>query len=162
MTRETSAVGWTMSSIRSFMERIAVSHPPRAFLTRPRWLILPSLPTTFERRSNSSVISSLSDTTSLKRLAISPSTPSTSSGRRTLKSPRRSARSALTSWRRSMKSRGAWIFNSTLRVALLPHPGCTKAAPRPPYELHNNRNFGFPLSKNSLLIFETVARLRAR
>ena len=30
-------------------------------LTRPRWLILPSLPTTWERRSNSSVICSLSD-----------------------------------------------------------------------------------------------------
>ncbi len=97
MTRDTSAVGWTMSSISSLTERIALSQPPRAFFTRPRWLILPSLPTTLERRSNSWVISSLRETTSLKRAAISPSTPSTSSGRRTLNSPRRSARRALTS-----------------------------------------------------------------
>src|SRR6478735_8855949 len=83
MTRDTSAVGWTMSSISSLTERTAVSQPPRAFLTRPRWVILPSLPTTLERRSNSCVISSLRVTTSLKRLAISPSTPSTSSGKRT-------------------------------------------------------------------------------
>ena len=110
ITRATSAVGWTMSSMSSLTERTAVSQPPRAFFTRPRWVILPSLPTTLERRSNSCVISSLTETTSLKRLAISPSTPSTSSGRRTEKSPRRSARSALTSWRRSMKSRGAWMF----------------------------------------------------
>ena len=53
MTRATSAVGWTMSSISSLTERIAVSQPPRAFLTRPRWVILPSLPTTLEIRSNS-------------------------------------------------------------------------------------------------------------
>jgi hypothetical protein len=37
MTRATSAVGCTMSSMSSFTERIAVSHPPVAFLTRPRW-----------------------------------------------------------------------------------------------------------------------------
>ena len=38
---------------------LAVSQPPLApFLTRPRWVILPSLPTTLERRSNSWVISS--------------------------------------------------------------------------------------------------------
>ena len=110
MTRATSAVGWTMSSISSLTERTALSQPPRAFFTLPRWVILPSLPTTLERRSNSCVISSLSETTSLKMPAISPSTPSASSGRRTLKSPRRSALRALTSWRRSMKSRGAWTF----------------------------------------------------
>jgi len=97
ITRATSVVGWTMSSISSLTDRTAVSHPPRAFLTRPRWVILPSLPTTLESRSNSWVISSFRETTSLNKAAISPSTPSASSGRRTLKSPRRSARRALTS-----------------------------------------------------------------
>src|SRR3954453_19642600 len=122
ITRATSAVGWTLSSMSSLTERRALSQPPRAFFTRPRWVILPSLPTTLESRSNSCVISSLTETTSLKRLAISPSTPSTSSERRTLKSPRRSARNALTSWRRSMKSRGAWTFTQLSVWLLLPHP----------------------------------------
>ena len=52
-------------------------------LTRPRWVILPSLPTTFESRSNSSVICCSRVTTSLNSWAISPSAPGRSSGRRT-------------------------------------------------------------------------------
>ena len=97
ITRETSAVGCTMSSISSLTARSLLSHPPLAPRTRARCVILPSLPTTLERRSNSWVMASFMATTSLKRLAISPSTPSTSSGRRTENSPRRSARSAFTS-----------------------------------------------------------------
>ena len=36
MTRETSAVGCTMSSISSLTDRMADSQPPRAAFTRPR------------------------------------------------------------------------------------------------------------------------------
>ena len=50
ITRATSAVGCTMSSISSFTARIAFSQPPGALLIRPRWVILPSLPTTVESR----------------------------------------------------------------------------------------------------------------
>ena len=130
ITRDTSAVGWTMSSINSLTARSLLSQPPLAPRTRARWVILPSLPTTFERRSNSWVIDSFMPTTSLKRLAISPSTPSTSSGRRTVKSPRRSARRALTSWRRSIKSRWAWMFTLLSGRFYSPRPGCSH--PRPP------------------------------
>src|SRR3954447_3690463 len=146
ITRATSAVGWTMSSISSLTERTALSHPPRAFFTRPRWVILPSLPTTLESRSNSWVISSFSETTSLKRLAISPSRPSTSSGKRTEKSPRRSARSALTSWRRSIKSRGAWMFTQLSVWLFSPHPGCTKRSP-PAAIRHIIKGYGFRFMK---------------
>ena len=110
MTRATSAVGCTMSSISSLTDRIALSQPPVAAFTRPRWVILPSLPTTRERRSNSSVICWLSPTTSLNRVASSASGPDRSSGRRMVKSPRRRPRSADTIWRRSSDSLGVSIF----------------------------------------------------
>ncbi len=89
ITRATSAVGCTMSSISSFTASIALSQPPVALLTRPRWLILPSLPTTIERRWNSCAICSLRPTTSLNSWASSASCPVRSSGKRTRKSPRR-------------------------------------------------------------------------
>ena len=101
ITRATSAVGCTMSSISSLTERTADSQPPVAPRTRPRWPILPSLPTTFDRRSNSLVIWSLRSMISLSAAAISPSMPGNSSESRTEKSPRRSARSALRRLRRS-------------------------------------------------------------
>ena len=139
MTRATSAVGCTMSSINSLTERIAVSQPPVALLTRPRWPILPSLPTTCDRRSNSLVISWLRETTSLKSVAISLSRPFWSSGRRTEKSPRRRLRRADTIRRRSRNSRGFSRFTIgswTLSPARLQPP-----APRPVCA-HHSRTFG--------------------
>ena len=106
ITRATSAVGCTMSSISSLTARMLVSQPPVAFLTRPRWVILPSLPTTRLSRSSSSVMPSLRPTISLNRREISPSWPGRSSPSRTVKSPRRKLRSAVKSWRRSRNSRG--------------------------------------------------------
>ena len=94
MTRATSAVGWTRSSISSLTERRLASQLPEALPTRPRSLMRPSLPTTRPSRLNSVVIWPLSSTTSLKLRAISASRPSQSSGRRTEKSPRRKARMA--------------------------------------------------------------------
>ena len=53
MTRATSAVGCTMSSIRSLTERTLDSQLPVALRTWPRSPIRPSLPTTRVSRSNS-------------------------------------------------------------------------------------------------------------
>jgi hypothetical protein len=97
MTRATSAVGCTMSSISSLTARMLVSQPPVAFLTRPRWVILPSLPTTWLSRSSSSLIPSFRLTISLNRRHTSPSCPARSSGSRTAKSPFRKLRSAVRS-----------------------------------------------------------------
>ena len=46
-----------------FVDRRGLAFPSRRWrrVTRPRWVILPSLPTTLERRSNSWVISSFRD-----------------------------------------------------------------------------------------------------
>ncbi len=104
MTRATSAVGRTRSPISVFTESIDSAQEPAAAATRTRWLIWPSLPTSSRMRANSSATSSFISTTSLKACAISPSMPVRSSGRRTLKSPLRSARSTPSSARRSMVS----------------------------------------------------------
>ena len=53
MTRATSAVGCTMSSIRSLTERTLDSQLPVALRTWPRSPMRPSLPTTRLSRSNS-------------------------------------------------------------------------------------------------------------
>ena len=63
------------------------------------------------------------------------------------KSPRRSARSALTSWRRSMNSRGAWMFTAT-PCGYSPPPVLNQAAPRPPNRPTFNRMNWFTLHKN--------------
>ena len=121
ITRATSAVGWTMSSISSLTARSLVSQPPVAPRTRPRWPILPSLPTTLDRRSNSSVICSLRPTTSLNRRAISLSRPGRSSGRRTVKSPRLRLRSAADKLAAVEEIRGGFEVHLLL-LQLLPLP----------------------------------------
>src|SRR5690606_29064366 len=94
ITRAISTVGCTMSSISSLTARSLVSQPWVAPATRARWPILPSLPTVRDRRTNSSVMRSFSDTTSLKIVASSTSESLPVSGMRTEKSPLRSLRKA--------------------------------------------------------------------
>ena len=115
ITRLTSAVGCTMSSISSFTAESVCSQPPRPPRMRPRWLILPSLPTTIDRRWTSFVMSSLRPTISLKSAAISASMPLLSSLSRTEKSPRRNARSAFKSSRRSDVSTRVSMFTRNSR-----------------------------------------------
>ena len=124
ITRATSTVGWTMSSISSLIARSLVSQPPVAPGTLARWPILPSLPTTRESRSNSPVICWLSETTSLNSVASSTSASVPSSGRRTEKSPCRSLRSAKISSRR-LRENSTWVWRFT-------RPSRLQARPTPP------------------------------
>ena len=116
ITRATSVVGWTMSSMSSLTARSLLSQPPVAPRTLARWPILPSLPTTRDSRSNSSVNCWFRLTTSLNRIAISASASGPSSGRRTVKSPRRNFRSAEIKSRRLTPNsdRGLCLFTAYL------------------------------------------------
>ena len=87
ITRATSLVGWTRSSISELMHSIDSPQKPRASRSEARCLSLPSLPTTWRSRASSSAMSAFCSTTSLKASATLPDTPLQSSGRRTFASP---------------------------------------------------------------------------
>jgi hypothetical protein len=97
ITRAVSVVGRTRSLISAFTDWSEVAHAPRASPIAARWLMRPSLPTLRLTRSSSSDSRSFSATTSLNASAIFPAIPVQSSGNRTVKSPRFSELSALSS-----------------------------------------------------------------
>ena len=89
MTRVTSVVGQSRSSISVLTE---VSISPQAPFDRPnftRWRVLPSRPTTWPTRSSCCAMRSLAATISLKVSAILPRMPISLPGMRTEKSPTR-------------------------------------------------------------------------
>src|SRR6185369_4008739 len=97
ITRATSLVGWTRSSMSELMHSTDSPQNPRAPCSDARCLSLPSLPTTWRRRISSSAMSAFCWTTALKASATLPDTPDQCSGRRTLASPLRSPVSAASS-----------------------------------------------------------------
>ena len=90
ITRATSLVGWTRSSISELIDSTDTRQNPWPSPSMARCLSLPSLPTTRDSRETSSAQRVLRATTSLKALAILPVMPGSASGRRTA-SPRLSA-----------------------------------------------------------------------
>ena len=88
MTRAVSLVGWTRSAMRAFTDSSDAAHAPRTSPSDARWAMRPSFPTTRLSRSSSAAMRSFSSTTSLNVSAIFPSTPVSSDGSRTEKSPR--------------------------------------------------------------------------
>ena len=111
MTRELSLKGAARSPIRALTAPTESAHEPLTSPMLARWLSLPSLPTALLIRSSSCARRWLRSTTPLKASAILPPSPTQSSGRRTVKSPRPRADSALS------KSRGS------ISVAPLPFNG---------------------------------------
>ena len=94
MTRAISCVGWVRSATSVLTLSTQVPQLPDAVARRARWLTLPSLPMAMLRRPTSLTSDSFISTTSLNAAAISPSSPCSSSGSRTEKSPVRNWRSA--------------------------------------------------------------------
>ena len=95
MTRATSLVGCTRSSIRELTQSTASAQKPRAPGSAARRFSLPSLPTTCDSRATSSAIVALCSTSSLKTSETLPNVPSPVMGSRTVASPRLSAVSAM-------------------------------------------------------------------
>ena len=90
ITRATSLVGWTRSSISALMLAIDSPQKPRALPIEARCLSLPSWPTTWRSRASSAAIVAFSSTTSLKVSATLPASPLQCAGSRAVASPRRS------------------------------------------------------------------------
>ncbi len=95
ITRATSLVGCTRSSISELIDSIESPQKPRASRSDARCFSLPCRPTTWRRRLNSSAMATFCSTTSLKASATRPAMPGQCSGRRTLASPLRKAISAV-------------------------------------------------------------------
>ena len=91
ITRATSVVGWTRSSMSALIFMMESDQNPLTLPREARWRSLPSRPTTWLRRSSSRAVRTLSSTTSLNASAIRPAWPGHSSGRRTSLLPRLSA-----------------------------------------------------------------------
>src|SRR6266478_1215661 len=87
ITRAISLVGWTRSPISAFTEPSEAPHAPLKPPSSARWVILPSLPTTRERRSSSRAIFSFSSMTSFSASEMRPAIPVHSTGSRTEKLP---------------------------------------------------------------------------
>src|SRR5213596_96421 len=87
ITRAISLVGWTRSPISAFTEPSEAPHAPLKPPSSARWVILPSLPTTRERRSSSRAIFSFSSMTSFRASEMRPAIPVHSTGSRTEKLP---------------------------------------------------------------------------
>src|SRR2546427_721561 len=87
ITRAISLVGRTRSPISAFTEPSEAPHAPLKPPSSARWVILPSLPTTRERRSSSRAIFSFSSMTSFSASEIRPAIPVHSTGSRTEKLP---------------------------------------------------------------------------
>ena len=83
ITRATSLVGCTRSSMRELMQAIDSRQKPRASGTTARCLSLPSLPTTCRRRVSSDASMAFCSTRSLKASATFPERPSQCAGSRT-------------------------------------------------------------------------------
>ena len=75
ITRATSEVGCTRSSISALTHSIDSPQKPRASRIEARCLSLPSLPTTWRRRATSAASVAFCSTTSLKTSATLPATP---------------------------------------------------------------------------------------
>ena len=108
--RVTSWVGHSRSSMSVLTERSISPQAPPEPENFTRWRVLPCLPTTVPTRSSSLAIRAFAATISLKVSAILPSTPVQSPGRRTEKSPSRTAwraRSSLDTWSCGMAGTGA-------------------------------------------------------
>ncbi len=105
--RVTSWVGHSRSSIRVLTDASIAPHAPLDPENFTRCRVLPCLPTTVPTRSSSLAMRALAATMSLKVSAILPSTPVQSPGRRTEKSPSRTAWRALSSWDTSVGGRAA-------------------------------------------------------
>ena len=113
ITRVTSVVGQTRSSIRLLTE---LSMSPQAAVEMPnftRWRVRPCSPTALPMRSSCWAMFWLAATISLNSTAMRPTTPSRSRDRRTEKSPARMASMARSRSRRSSgllgtASRGRW------------------------------------------------------
>ena len=119
MTRVTSVVGQSRSSIRVLTE---VSISPQAPFDRPnftRWRVLPSRPTTWPTRSSCCAMRSLAVTISLKVSAILPRMPTSLPGMRTEKSPTRMDCSAFKSSCSSADEPSwSWLAGSSAAPAL--------------------------------------------
>ena len=123
MTRETSAVGCAMFSIRSLTASIPSRHSPCAWICRRRE-ILPSTPTSLLARSISSTICRFEAMISLSVSTIFPPTPSILSGIRIEKSPPLTASRTWRIRRRSIPSHSSFPSASaatdTSRSGVLP------------------------------------------
>ncbi len=102
IARVTSVVGHSRSSMSMFIELSIAPHAPERRSTVMRWRVLPSLPTIWPARSTSRATRWLEAMISLKVSAILPPMPVRSLGRRTEKSPSRTACRARSSFFRSI------------------------------------------------------------
>ncbi len=101
IVRVTSVVGQRRSSTSALTEASISPHAPLRRSPRTRCRVWPCLPTAWPTRSSSPARRWLVATMSLKVSAIFPEMPVHSPGRRTVKSPSRTARRARSSSRRS-------------------------------------------------------------
>ena len=123
ITRAISVVGRTRSSIRALTELIIVAQPPATVGGVARCSRRPSWPTMRLTLTISCAILSEFSMMSLSVSAILPFMPVRSDGSRTEKSPRRSATSAVTSWRESStssaaRSRSRWALVSMISLRI--------------------------------------------
>ena len=129
ITRATSLVGCTKSSIRALIDSIDSPQKPRFSFITARCFSLPSLPTICRSRASSPAIVAFCSTTSLNTSATLPATPVQCSGKRTWASPRRSCVSAASS---VVRSRSAYAMLSCSRtLKKFPPTGCPARAIQP-------------------------------
>jgi len=91
MTRANSLVGWTKLEIRELMESMPVAQAPLTGPMEARSVNLPSSPTMALTRENSLIIFSFKSKISLRTSPISLGRPSSSTEKRTERSPWRTA-----------------------------------------------------------------------
>ena len=119
ITRATSVVGCTRSSINAFTQSIDSPQNPRVSASAARCLSLPSRPTTLRSRTSSEASAAFCSTTPLKTSATLPAIPVQCIGSRAVESPSRRRVNASSSNSSSSTDAVKEIFSS---ACMLGHP----------------------------------------
>ncbi len=125
ITRATSEVGCTKSSMSALMHSTESAQKPREARTEARWRSRPSRPTPWRSRASSRAMWAFCSTTSLNTSETRPATPVQFSGSRTCALPSRSSVSATSS--ADSSSAGKRLGSSAIFIV----PSFTSVTPRP-------------------------------